>query len=282
MNEVGSTEAFTVGARSCVRSVGRMLIRRVRRGREVVDDEYHGGHWARMLQSRAWESAYDLESFLVGSNASPAFVRVGGRIHRASYAEYYRHRLTALPEFLHSMMGERGDLVELGSGFGYNLFSIALAWPEAKLTGLELSDNGIAAARQIAGHFGLSDRLSFDSIDLTAAGHPNFARTTGQRLFTFFCLEQIPYDIERVVENILAARPKRVVHVEPGIDMLQLGRPSDWPNYLYVKSVDYQTRLFDALGRLQERGKVRILRKARMPFAPTIQNDGFAIAWEPA
>lgn len=282
MIEVGSTEAFTVGARSCVRSVGRMLIRRVRRGREVVADEYHGGHWARMLQSRAWEQAPDLRAFLVGASAQQAFVRVGGRIHRSTYADYYRHRLDALPAFVEEMMGERGDLVELGSGFGYNLFSIALAWPEARLTGLELSDNGIAAARQIAAHYRLQDRIGFDSIDLTVRDHPGFAKTAGQRLFTFFCLEQIPYDIEKVIENILAHRPKRVVHVEPGVDMLQLSRLSDWPNYLYVKSVDYQTRLFETLESLQRAGRVRILRKARMPFAPTIQNDGFAISWEPA
>ena len=45
--------------------------------------------------------------------------------------------------------------------------------------------------------------------------------------------------------------------------------------------MDYQTRLFGVLEKLEAEGKVRIIDKFRLDFAPTIHNDGFVVVWEP-
>jgi hypothetical protein len=45
--------------------------------------------------------------------------------------------------------------------------------------------------------------------------------------------------------------------------------------------MDYQTRLFGLLDRLEREGRVRIVARERMPFAPTIHNDGLLYCWEP-
>jgi hypothetical protein len=52
-------------------------------------------------------------------------------------------------------------------------------------------------------------------------------------------------------------------------------------NYLYVKSVDYQTRLFGVVERLAREKRVRVLSDRRLDFAPSIHNDGFVLSWEP-
>jgi hypothetical protein len=56
----------------------------------------------------------------------------------------------------------------------------------------------------------------------------------------------------------------------------------DLLNYAYVKSVDYQTRLFSTLATLRARGDIRILAQRRLSWAPTIHNDTFLVVWEPA
>jgi hypothetical protein len=127
----------------------------------------------------------------------------------------------------------------------------------------------------------LSDIVSMDRIDLTDADDPNFARIAGKTAFTYFCIEQIPYDVGKVVENIIAARPRRVINIEPTTELLDLTKPRDIVSLAYIRSVDYQTELFTTLDRLERQGRVRILARERMRFAPTINNDGFLYCWEP-
>ncbi len=98
----------------------------------------------------------------------------------------------------------------------HNLFSLSLDPHWSKLRGFDIAPNGIEAGRQIAGHFKLDDRVSFDRIDLTDAGDPHFSQLAGGTVFTYFCIEQIPYAVESVIENIIRARPARVINIEPG------------------------------------------------------------------
>ncbi len=84
-----------------------------------------------------------------------------------------------------------------------------------------------------------------------------------------------------MVENILAARPKRVINVEPNAERLNLTDPRDLVSLCYIHSVDYQTKLFSTLDEFERQGRVRIIARERMPFAPSINNDGFLYCWEP-
>ena len=79
---------------------------------------------------------------------------------------------------------------------------------------------------------------------MTDAGDPNLAAIAGEVVFTYFCIEQIPYDVRKVVENIIAAKPKRVINIEPTTELLDLTHPRDLVSLVYIRSVDYQTQLF--------------------------------------
>ena len=43
----------------------------------------------------------------------------------------------------------------------------------------------------------------------------------------------------------------------------------------------YQTRLFKLLDILDAQGRIRVLARERMEFAPTSHNDGLLYVWEP-
>jgi hypothetical protein len=264
-----------------VRSLRRLALKNVRRTTDVVNSEYNVGQWARILSERIWLGARDLEEFLVGHDSTPRLAKVDDQIVRITTNDYYRYRIGALSRLVTRHAGAATSLLELGAGFGYNLFSLSCDPRWTKLRGFDIAPNGIEAARQIASHFRLADRVSFDRIDLTDTKDPYFKELAGGTVLTYFCIEQIPYAVEAVVENIIRAAPARVVNIEPGVDMLKLSHPRDFASRVYIESVDYQTRLFKLLDQLDKQGRIRVLARERMGFAPTLHNDGLLYAWEP-
>jgi hypothetical protein len=275
-------EALRAWVASCLRSLGRLLFGRRGRNRERVMSDYHAGFWQRILEEKAWTRAPDLRSFLAGEGTHSIVARIDGRMRRMTLRDYYDYRIDAFAGALGRWLNPEGEIVELGSGTGYNLLSLASSWPHARLRGFDLSPNGVEAARQSGAHFGLADRVSFGQLDLTRADQEAWQQVRGRDVFTFFCLEQIPYEIEAVVRNILRAGPRCVYHVEPGTAQLRWWRPADWPNYLYVWSMSYQTELTRCLEKLAAEGEIEILHTGRMPFSPTIQNTGFVAVWRPS
>jgi hypothetical protein len=281
MTSASRSELSRAYAIDLARSLSRLALKNVRRTNDVVDSEYNSGAWDRVLNERAWLGGHTLEEFLIGQNTAPRLAKVDGRIVRIATRDYYRYRIGALSELITRHAGDATSLTELGAGYGANLFSLSLNPHWTRLRGFDIAPNGIEAGRQIASHFQLHDRVTFDRIDLTDAGDPNFRELAGGTVFTYFCIEQIPYAVEVVIENIIRARPARVVNIEPSVDMLKLSQPRDFNSRVYIRSMDYQTRLFKLLDSLEAQGRIRILAKERMGFAPTLHNDGLLYAWEP-
>lgn len=279
---MGAVRLARVLTGDIVRSLGRWALRGVRRDAGRVAAEYDQGHWRRVLDQRAWEAGGDLRAYLCGADRRPRLALVEGRAVECASDVYYSHRIDGLQRLIAREAGDDPDVVELGCGYGHNLFSLALDPRWRGLAGLDISENGLQAARAIAGHFGVADRIRFDLVDLTRADHPGFARIAGRTVFTFFCLEQVPHAVESVLRNILRARPRRVIHVEPTTERTSPWRLRDLANRVYVRSKDYQCRLFGAAERMARAGEIRVLTDGRADFAPTLHNDGFVLAWEPA
>jgi hypothetical protein len=263
------------------KSVYRLILRRMERTQDKVNSEYNLLHWQKILSNKAWLKASDLPDFLAPPDLTERLRKVDNRILRISAQKYYQYRIGALGNLIGRHCGDTDGIVELGTGYGYNLFSLHLSHPGWSLQGFDISPNGITAGREIANRFDLSDRISLDRIDLTNASDPNLAAIKDKIVLTYFCIEQIPYDVRKVVENILAARPKRVINVEPTTELLDLTDPRDLVSLCYIRSVDYQTELFSTLDELERQGRIRIIARERMPFAPSINNDGFLYCWEP-
>jgi hypothetical protein len=263
------------------KSIYRLILRRIERTQDKVKDEYDLLHWQKVLSNKAWTKAKDLTDFLAPPDQTERLRKVDNRILRINGQTYYQYRTAAWGDLIARHCGGAKRLVELGAGYGYNLFALHLSHPDWIMKGFDISPNGITAGREIAAHFGVSDRISLDRIDLTNSADPNFAAITGETVFTYFCIEQIPYDVRKVIENIIAARPKRVINIEPTTELLDLTAPRDLVSLVYIRSVDYQTQLSSILDELSRRGRIRIVARERMPFAPSINNDGCLYCWEP-
>lgn len=137
------------------------------------------------------------------------------------------------------------------------------------------------AGKQISQHFGLTDSISFDRIDLVGGAHSKLSAIKGKVVFTYYCLEQLKYDTSTVILNIRNACPKRVIHIEPTVEMYDLLSPKDLANYLYSRRMDYQDNLLGTLRSVERRGALKILGARRLYYAPTIRHDPTLICWEP-
>jgi hypothetical protein len=263
------------------KSVYRLILRRMERTQNEVNSEYNLLHWQKILANKAWLKAKDLPDFLAPPESTERLRKVENQILRISAQQYYQYRIAALGKLIARHCGGAKSIVELGTGYGYNLFSLHHSHPDWTLKGFDISPNGIAAGHEIAERFGISDRISLDRIDLTDTADANFSAIAGEVVLTYFCIEQIPYDVRKVIENIIAAKPKRVINIEPTTELLELFRPRDLVSLFYIRSVDYQTKLFTTLDELERQGRIRIIARERMPFAPSINNDGFLYCWEP-
>lgn len=178
-------------------------------------------------------------------------------------------------------LGKTDTIVEIGSGTGYNVFALSCIFPDLKFVGLDISEKGIQASREITEHFKITDRFDFAILDLTDLNHPGFKKLQNAFILSYFCLEQLPTSISKVISNIIAAaNVKMAVHIEPNIVHLHLTNPLDWANYVYIKSVNYQTDLHECLAQLHESKKLKILSEKSFRFAPTVQNRGLVSIWE--
>ena len=260
------------------RSLARLALRR-RRTAARVTAEYNDGAWSEVLASGRWQTASSLDDFLVGVDLEPTVARIHDTAVTLSRQEYYRWRKEALRAIALATIPD-GPLVELGSGFGVNLLTLASDGRLTTLRGLDISPVGTKVGRQIADRFGIRN-LTFGEIDLVEKRHPGYEEIEDATVLTYYCLEQLPNDIERVVRAIAAGSPRRVVHIESAAGLLRPFRLADTATALYVRSMDYQRSLVVTLDRLAREGVVRLLHREHMTWGPTLHNDPALLVWEP-
>lgn len=264
-----------------LKSLREWMNRPSRRDRSRVQAEYEGDAWRTTLLQRRWETAASLSEFVVPPEPTPRIAVIDGRAVRVRTQDYSAHRLAKLTETLRRFAGDAPRLVELGSGAGMNLFSLALGAYWAELVGLEISRNGVEATRRAAARFGLESTLRAELHDLTDRGASSWKRLAGEVAFSYYCLEQLPYDIEQVLLNIVEARPRRVIHIENTYELLEPLDPGDLATRLHLLRMDYTRTLLSTLRRMQAAGLIRILAVERLRYAPTLKNDPTLICWEP-
>jgi hypothetical protein len=235
-----------------------------------------------VLRERRWMQCRSLDQFVAPTDTSTRVAKVANRLVRISQADYYRYRRDMLRTTMAEWAGGEPQLVELGCGYGMNLFSLVGTghWPH--LTGFEISETALEAANLIRQHFRLEDRVEFHPLDLLAGRHPSFARIAGVTAFTYYCFEQLRHSTATALRNIVDAGVTRVIHIEPTPELWRWWKPADAVSRLYSWSQDYQDNLLATLRRFERDGTIRVLEVRRLYYAPGVRHDPTLICWEPA
>jgi hypothetical protein len=133
---------------------------------------------------------------------------------------FYEHplcELTLLTELSRQLDDDTVNIIELGSGYGKQLFRLWLNGgpPRAKYLAFEFTDNGRNCAEYLAS---LEPGIQFETypFDYYAPKIDGFDRNAKTFVFTSYSIEQIPMVGSALFEELLAIPGlAKVIHVEP-------------------------------------------------------------------
>jgi len=180
---------------------------------------------------------------------------------------------------LKPLLGQADRVVELGCGWGRNLFYLQNQGLCRHIAGGDLVADGVELASRIADRYGLS--AHFGLFDYNAPGGELDQHIENSVVFTHNSIEQIPYLRDEFLEYLIEKRVHCVVHLEPVSEL----HGSDnmmhllWKKYTEIN--DYNRNLLSLLRKFEDIGKIRI--NAIMPHQLGLNafNGCSIIVWEP-
>lgn len=227
-------------------------ITKFKRTKNVVSENYDQSAWKKILEGKKWIKFNKIEDFILNYGIMKEKIY--------SIVKNYTQ-----PDDI---------VVELGCGWGLNLWSlISLNFPN-KLEGYEISVNGLETCKKINSHFKCN--VTFGKIDLTNI--ETFSSLENKFLFTFHVLEQLKYETKEVIENLIKIKPKMVLHFEPVIELYK-NNQRDKVLKLYLKALDYQDNLLNTLKDFEKKNKIKILEACRLGFASNPMMESSLIRW---
>ncbi|WP_448585432.1 hypothetical protein [Thermaurantiacus sp.] len=263
------------------RSIARDLILSWARPRVRTDArvhaDYEAGEWAAELQARRWERAPTLRDYVCPNDSRIIVALVDGRLRRLSVGAYYRYRTERLQSIMVRFAGDRNRLIELGCGAGRNLFALSLdgRW---QLRGYDISPTGLAVVEEVRASFGVPN-LEVEPLDLLGPSHA-FPDLSGETVFTWLCLEQLPGRAEQVLRALIEVGVARGIHVEPSLESFSPFVPRDLATIIYLRRQDYQRSLTTTLKGLEAEGRLRLVHVERANLSPKPGNEPMLLVWD--
>ena len=255
-----------------------------RRSNEYVLREY-GERWGKIHQSLKSNEFADLgETFdyiMHNHYKSDMLFHINENIYYTKNSlgfKDYVNRKTA--DILSMYMASDDTLVELGSGWGRNLFYFLHNKLCSKIIGGEYSEEGLATADFISKKFGLpAEFFHFDYYN----PQPQFMqKLTNNVVFTHNSVEQISCISEETILALIESRPRTVIHFEPVYEYRNKNTLLHclWRRYTQIN--DYNRNLLTVLRKFASCGRLRIIAEQIHSMGLNAFNPGSFIIWEPS
>jgi hypothetical protein len=258
-----------------------LIIQRQFRTIDLVGNDYDRGDWQRVLDKKKWLQYQSVQDYVTCLGESDfRIVKLNNDLYYMQTHDYYKFRNKEINSVMIKYSNRDDQLCELGCGFGFNLFSLKTDNNFKKLFGFDISKNSLLAGREICEHFKIQD-IFFNQIDLIDSKNPSWIKLKNKTVFTFHCLEQLKHSLNDVLENIINSGAKRVIHIEPTAELLNLWCIRDLAEFLYIKRRDYLDDLLTKLTYLEKNGRIKIIYKKRIQFSPTPIYGSTLCVWEP-
>ena len=269
-----------------LRVIVRQKIRKNKpiRTRNFVESHYSSNKgYDKYLQSKFWTNAKDLKDFCEywivkqafnNENDVPIICIFDKKLYKISkyQVQEWQHRNQVIKKFI----SNSDEIVEIGCGYGRQLFSLRADNVLNNLKGYDLSKIGIETARKINDHFCCN--VEFDLIDLTK----NYENELlcGKTVYSVYALEQMKHYMEKVILNLIESKPKQVLHFEVSVESLNWNLKG-LATRLYLTSKDYQTNLLKILRKYEKKGLLKITHIERLGYSLNPHNECSLIRWVP-
>ncbi|WP_428681820.1 hypothetical protein [Reyranella sp.] len=175
-------------------------------------------------------------------------------------------------------LADTSHLYEFGSGSAFNVAAYAKLYPRAAITALDWAPAAVTLANLLGEHHGMKitgERFDFFAPDSAFEFAPNSS------VLTMCALEQVGDRFAPFLDFILEKRPKRVVHVEPMLELYDPALPHDALAIRYHQQRKYLTGLLPHLRSLEQAGSIRFLKVQRLKFGSRFHECFSVVAWEP-
>jgi SAM-dependent methyltransferase len=170
-------------------------------------------------------------------------------------------------------------VVELGCGTGANLVALTEQYPTVEAVGADWTEASQALLAEAARATGRALRgVRFDMFHPARAALPIDRAAV---VLTVHALEQLGTGFRPLLDWLLARRPRRVVHVEPIVELYDDGLLLDALARDYHRRRGYLDGYLPALERLAAEGAIRLHVARRVRFGSLFHEAYSLVVWEP-
>jgi SAM-dependent methyltransferase len=207
---------------------------------------------------------------------------IGNRIYRISEVTFsVLHTQTLIKLFKQFIRQDDAVVVELGCGNGRNLFIIRSLFPSTECVGVDLSNAGPEFASTLMRQLDADGLTFLGDVDITdGARMARLGAVLCGRspvVITVGCLEVVP-DTARVIEQILALKPRCVIHFEPVLELHRGFFPGrDYFARRHLIAGGYMTSL---LSILEEHDRIEMVTRRRAGIGKALLEYS-VLVWKP-
>ena len=233
--------------------------------------------WAEQLE-KFEQSGFDLAALNPKFVAGSAILRWQGAYVQGITESFELVFLEILRDWLfRTFLSDVDHLHEFGSGSAFNVAAYAGLFPDVPITALDWAPAAIKIAELLREKRGM--KMTGRKFDFFA---PDRDLVLGPQsgVLTMCALEQIGDRFGPFLDYLLANRAKRVVHVEPTLELYDPASPHDKLAIDYHTQRKYLKGLLPALRQLESDKKIHIVFQRRLRFGSRFHECFTATVWE--
>ncbi len=183
-----------------------------------------------------------------------------------------------IAEHIDPYIPKNKTIVELGAGWGRNLFRFFSDGIADRIVGAEFTKEGVAAGRKIAEKYNVPG--AFYHFDYNNPNKKLLPELKDTVVFTHNSIEQIPCLKSAFIEFLIQAKPAVIIHFEPVYEY----RTKNTLHHLlwkrYTELNDYNRNLLTLLKEMEKRKKIKIVKEEPHLLGLNAFNPGSFIIWK--
>jgi hypothetical protein len=253
----------------------------IERGFTVVG-EHRAGIWRDAWQEqldRFEASGFDVEALNPKFVDHSPILRWQGAYVRGTSDKFELRFMEVLRDMLfRKYLADVDSLYEFGSGSAFNVAAYARLFPSVEICALDWAPAAVRIADLLRERLGLrvrGRRFDFFEPDGQVALGP------GSGVLTMCALEQTGDRFGPFLDYLLDQKPRRVVHVEPTLELYDPDSAHDRLAIEYHTRRKYLSGLLPALRQHEQRGRIRIRYSHRLRFGSRFHECFTVHVWEP-
>lgn len=250
---------------------------------QLVLREY-GGKWGALLRdykNHEFENLDKAMEYLFRRHfPSNILFHIGEQIYLSkNNAQFWDFFYSKVRDILTEYMTPEDTLVELGCGWGRNLFYALQSRLCKKAVGGEYTEEGLMLGKLIGKQFRLP--IEFFHFDYYNPNLELMQKLKGTVVFTHNSIEQITYLPEETILPLIESRPRAVIHFEPIYEYRNKDTLLHYVWKRYTEINDYNRNLLTVLKMFEEQGRLKITIEKVHSLGLNAFNPGSFIVWEP-